>query len=63
MEKKWPYTNKLQNINNFKLFTKVAVSYTATLIFDVGSQCQSAIDFNESKVGIASVKEMLAKIN
>lgn len=37
MGKKWPCTNKLQNTNNFKLFSKVALSYTATLIFDVGS--------------------------
>lgn len=61
MGKKWPCTNKLQNTNNFKLFSKVALSYTATLIFDVGSQCQCTVDFNGGKVGFTSVKKMQVK--
>lgn len=59
--KKWPWSNKLQNINNFKLFLKVALSYTATLIFNVGSLCRSTTDFNGSKVGFTAVKKMQVK--
>lgn len=59
-EKKVMY-NKIKNIKNSKLFSKVALSQTTTHILDVESQFQSTFDFNGSKVGFTSVKEMKVK--